>query len=109
MHLQVGCNVITVGITPVGNPPGQPLGGASSVPSPQSSSPSHSQSLGMHDCSANGLEHANSSIAHDEVTAKQQKRKGGYTRTVLPAKSDSDVMFYLQSYQGLIIDKLLVY
>ena len=29
--------------------------------------------------------------------------------TVLPAKSDSDVMFYLQSYQGLRIDKSLVY
>ena len=29
--------------------------------------------------------------------------------TVLPAKSDSDVMFCLQSYQGLIIDKSLVY
>ena len=28
--------------------------------------------------------------------------------TVLPAKSDSDVMFRLQSYQGLIIDILLV-
>ena len=24
--------------------------------------------------------------------------------TVLPVKSDSDFMFYLQSYQGLIID-----
>ena len=31
------------------------------------------------------------------------------TRTVLSAKSDSDVMFYLQSYQGLIIDRSLVY
>ena len=29
--------------------------------------------------------------------------------TVLPAKSDSDFMFSLQSYQGLIIDRLLVY
>ena len=29
--------------------------------------------------------------------------------TVLPAKSDSDVMFCLQSYQGLRIDKSLVY
>ena len=29
--------------------------------------------------------------------------------TVLPAKSDSDFMFYLQSYQGLIIDRSLVY
>ena len=28
---------------------------------------------------------------------------------VLPAKSDSDVMFCLQSYQGLIIDRSLVY
>ena len=29
--------------------------------------------------------------------------------TVLPAKSDSDVIFCLQSYQGLIIDRSLVY
>ena len=28
---------------------------------------------------------------------------------VLPAKSDSDVMFCLQSYHGLIIDRSLVY
>ena len=29
--------------------------------------------------------------------------------TVLPAKSDTDVVFCLQSYQGLIIDLSLVY
>ena len=29
--------------------------------------------------------------------------------TVVPAKSDSDIMFCLQSYQGLVIDRLLVY
>ena len=29
--------------------------------------------------------------------------------TILPAKSDSDFMFCLQSYQGLIIDRSLVY
>ena len=29
--------------------------------------------------------------------------------TVLPAKSDSDFMFRLQSYQGLLIDRSLVY
>ena len=29
-----------------------------------------------------------------------------YTSTVLPVKSDSDVMFCLQSYQGLIIDRI---
>ena len=29
--------------------------------------------------------------------------------TVLPAKSDSDVMFCLPSYEGLRIDRLLVY
>ena len=29
--------------------------------------------------------------------------------TVLPAKSDSNVMFCLQSYQGFIIDRSLVY
>ena len=31
----------------------------------------------------------------------------GYPDTVLPAKSDSDVMFCLQSYQGRIIDRSL--
>ena len=29
--------------------------------------------------------------------------------TVVPAKSESDVMFCLQKYQGLIIDRSLVY
>ena len=29
--------------------------------------------------------------------------------TVLPAKSDNDIMFCLQSYQGLRIDRSLVY
>ena len=29
--------------------------------------------------------------------------------SVLPAKSDSDVMFCLQSYQGLRIDRSIVY
>ena len=29
--------------------------------------------------------------------------------TVLPTKSDSDVMFWLQSYQGLRVDRSLVY
>ena len=31
-----------------------------------------------------------------------------YLATVLPVKSDSDSMFCLQSYQGLIIDRSLV-
>ena len=31
------------------------------------------------------------------------------TGTILPAKSDSDAMFCLQSYQGLRIDRSLVY
>ena len=31
------------------------------------------------------------------------------TGTVLPAKSDSDIMFCLQRYQGLRIDRSLVY
>ena len=33
----------------------------------------------------------------------------GNLDTVLPARSDSDVMFFLQSYQGLIINRSLVY
>ena len=32
-----------------------------------------------------------------------------FTHTVLPAKSDNDFMFCLQSYQGIIIDISLVY
>ena len=32
---------------------------------------------------------------------------GQWTSTVLPTKSDSDVMFFLQSYQWLLIDRLL--
>ena len=35
-------------------------------------------------------------------------RSTTHTGTVLPAKSDSDVMFCLQSYQGLRIDRSLV-
>ena len=31
------------------------------------------------------------------------------TYTVLPAESDSEVMYCLQSYQALIIDRSLVY
>ena len=31
-----------------------------------------------------------------------------FTHTVLPAKSDNDFMFCLQSYQGIIIDRSLV-
>ena len=34
---------------------------------------------------------------------------GAYLDDVLPAKSVSDVMFCLQTYRGLIIDKSLVY
>ena len=36
-------------------------------------------------------------------------QQGKPTVTVLPVKSDSDSMFCLQSYQGLIIDISLVY
>ena len=32
-----------------------------------------------------------------------------YTGTVVPTKSDSDVMFCLQKKQGLILDRSLVY
>ena len=31
------------------------------------------------------------------------------TDTVLPAKTDSDVMFYLQSYQGIRVDKYYIW
>ena len=35
--------------------------------------------------------------------------KNNELSTALPVKSDSDVMFCLQHYQGLIIDRSLVY
>ena len=35
--------------------------------------------------------------------------KTSNTGTVLPANSDSDFMFCLQGYQGLIIDRSLLY
>ena len=46
----------------------------------------------------------------EEFKAKNNKKKTLYFQhfTVLPAKSDSDVMFCL-SYQGLIFDRSLVY
>ena len=40
---------------------------------------------------------------------KEQDDAGSLRHTVLPAKSDSDVMFCLQSDQGLRIDISLVY
>ena len=42
-----------------------------------------------------------------QVTYLQQHRL--ICSTVLPAKSDSEVMFYLQRYIGLRIDRTLVY
>ena len=43
---------------------------------------------------------------HTDANMKTLK---GNTVTVLPAKSDSDVKFCLQHYQGLIIDISLLY
>ena len=34
---------------------------------------------------------------------------GPLISTVLPVKSDSDILFCLQSYQGLVIERSLVY
>ena len=39
---------------------------------------------------------------------KKKKKKKKKKLTVLPAKSDSEVMFCIQSYKGLIIDRSLV-
>ena len=39
----------------------------------------------------------------------QEKQQHCDTITVLPAKDDSDIMFCLQSYKGLRIDRSLVY
>ena len=49
--------------------------------------------------------HTNTQQEQQTMTKQHQKHR----LTVLPAKSDSDVMFCLQSYQGLVIDRLLVY
>ena len=43
------------------------------------------------------------------ITKKTSIKKKINPGTVLPAKSDSDILFCLQSYQGLIIDRPLVY
>ena len=40
---------------------------------------------------------------------KLENNKTEAKSNVLPVKSDSDVMFCLQSHQGLIIDRSLVY
>ena len=44
-----------------------------------------------------------------ETSCLQKKPAHIYQITVVPAKSDSDVMFCLQSYQGLKIDRSLEY
>ena len=49
---------------------------------------------------------SNSASVSDRIIPKQSVL---YLFTVLPAKSDSDVMFYLQSYQGLILDRRLIF
>ena len=51
------------------------------------------------------------SLGVDNVFQQKVGNKNKIVRvsTVLPAKSDSDVMFCLQSYQRLIINRSLVY
>ena len=41
--------------------------------------------------------------------AQEKRNMQVYNSTVVPTKSDSDVMFCLQIYQGLIIGRSLVY
>ena len=49
-------------------------------------------------------------LINGQLVAKNiQSKEGNSAFTVLPAKSDSEVMFCLQSYQGLSIDRSLVY
>ena len=50
-----------------------------------------------------------SNLPDSTVRAKIQRDHSLVISTVLPAKSDSDAMFCLYSYQGLIIDRSLVY
>ena len=45
----------------------------------------------------------------DIIKAKYYLNSNSLAFTVLPARSDSDLMFCLQSYQGLRIDRSLVY
>ena len=46
-------------------------------------------------------------VEYNGYVSIHHKYKDGYT--VLPAKSDSDVMFCLHHYQGLMIDRSHVY
>ena len=41
------------------------------------------------------------------LSSRYSKHSKIYNTTVVPAKSDSDTMFCLQNYQGLIIERLL--
>ena len=50
-----------------------------------------------------------SQFENGQILLVKNKTKQIGTGTFLPVKSDSDVMFCLQSYQGLIIDRSLVY
>ena len=43
------------------------------------------------------------------VTENKWRKYSQFYATILPAKSDSDIMFCLQSYQGFIIDRSLVF
>ena len=53
------------------------------------------------------LEKKEKSWLWKKISADENKALG--KATVLPAKTDSDVLFCLQSYQGFIIDISLVY
>ena len=53
--------------------------------------------------------HKHYSVAAWKDFAAENKSILGVSTTVLPAKSGSDIMFCLQSYQGLIIDRSLLY
>ena len=58
-------------------------------------------------CHRNGnLLSKQSVLRGDEITPQDSAK---LKATVVPAKSDSDVMFCLQSYQGRRIDRSLVY
>ena len=48
-------------------------------------------------------------LFHEKMVLSHSLNMNMQLPTVLPAKSDSDIMFCLQSYQGLIIDRSHVY
>ena len=52
---------------------------------------------------------SNQELKSEECVCERFRNKKIELITVLPAKRDSDIMFCLQNYQGVIIDRSLEY